>query len=341
MNRWIRTFAGLALLLGAALPRGAAGQTLKIATLAPEGTAWMTEIRAGAQEVEARTEGRVRMRFYPGGVMGNDRTVLRKIRAGQLHGGAFTTTSLSGIYRDVGIYGLPFLFQSLDEVDYVRGHMDPLLRRGLAAGGMIALGMSEGGFAYLLSAEPVERVADLRQRKVWAPEGDEVSRLALKAAGVAPVTLPLADVYTGLQTGLIDTVGTTPAGAIALQWHTKVKYLTDVPLFYVMGVLAVDRKAFERLEPEDRKVVQEVMGRVFERMDRLNRQSNEQARAALRRHGITFLAPASDAELARWRAIADETVAEIAARGVYSREMLDTLLGHLKAYRAKKTADAR
>ena len=85
--------------------------TLKIATVAPDGTRWMQSMRAAAAEVEQRTESRVEVKFYPGAVMGNHRIVLRKIRIGQLHGGAFTGGELASVEHNLRIY--PALFETV------------------------------------------------------------------------------------------------------------------------------------------------------------------------------------------------------------------------------------
>ena len=95
-----------------AVPGPVLARTLKIATLSPDGTAWMQELRKGGKEIEERTEGRVKLKFYPGGVMGNDQTILRKIRIGQLQGGAFAGGGLVEVYNDMQVYSLPFLFRS-------------------------------------------------------------------------------------------------------------------------------------------------------------------------------------------------------------------------------------
>jgi len=98
--------------------------TLKIATLAPDGTSWMKQMRKGAKEISERTDGRVKIKIYPGGVMGNTNTVLQKMRIGQLHGAAFTGSSLSQVYPDAQLYSLPMVFRSYEEVEYVRQRMD-------------------------------------------------------------------------------------------------------------------------------------------------------------------------------------------------------------------------
>ena len=94
----------------------AGAQTLKLATIAPEGSSWMNSMRAGAAEIDERTEGRVKFKFYGGGVQGNDKQVLRKMRIGQLHGGAFTSNGLIDVQKDSQLYAMPMLFDNLEEV---------------------------------------------------------------------------------------------------------------------------------------------------------------------------------------------------------------------------------
>jgi TRAP-type C4-dicarboxylate transport system substrate-binding protein len=325
-------FAGL---LSFALPTHAL--TFKIATLSPDGTVWMKEMRAGGKEIERQTEGRVKLKWYPGGVMGNDQTVLRKMRVGQLHGGAFPAGSLVEIYNDIQLYSVPFLFRSLAEVDYVRERMDPLLRKGLEERGMIVPILSEGGFAYLFSSHPLERRDDLKGRRVWIPPGDEMSRIALETADIAPVPLPISDVYTGLQTGLIDTIASPPIGAIAFQWHTKVRYFTDVPLMYLYGTVAFSKKAFDKLSDGDQSILRDVLNGISRRLDRANRADNEAAKQALQNQGIEFVSPTPE-ETERWRAIAAEAVVRYQGRDLYTEEMYEILQGHLREFRDNAAA---
>jgi TRAP-type transport system periplasmic protein len=313
---------------------------LKIATLAPDGTAWMKDMRAAGDEIKKRSEGRVELKFYPGGVMGNDATVLRKIQIGQLQGGAVTVLALAQIFPDSQLYGLPLLFRSYAEVDYVRKRMDPLIMEGLAQNGMIGFGLVEGGFAYLMSTVPVRRIADLKAEKVWTPEGDVITPTLFKVAGIAPVVLPLADVYTGLQTGLVNAIGISASGAIALQWYTKTKYLTDLPVYYTAGALVLDRRAYERLAPADRDVVRAVLTPAFRKLDGASRADDAAARAALKRQGIEFVRP-DPAAIAEFERIAAEARAEIGKQGLYTPALFETLEHHLREFRASADAAGR
>ena len=306
--------------------------TLKIATIAPDGTSWMLEMRKGAETIAKRTEKRVKFRFYPGGVMGNDKSVLRKLRIGQLHGGAIAGSGLALIDPSTMIYSLPFTFRTEGEIDYARAHLDPVIIDRLEDAGFITLGFVDGGFAYLMSSAALRRVEDLQGRKVWIPEGDHISRSVFEDLNVSPIPLALPDVLTGLQTGLIDTVGASPIGAIALQWHTRVKYLTDTPLVYLYGALLVDRRAFSKIDAQDQIVVREVMSEVATQLNRQTRDDSEKVRQTLQNQGITFVTPSQEAVLSLHKTVA-RTVDRLAREGAIPSQLLESLRVHLNDYR--------
>ena len=318
-------------LLGAVSSANAA-TVIKIATVAPDGTAWMREMRAGADAVKKDSDGRVEIKYYPGGVMGDEPTVLRKIRIGQLQGGAFTGGELSQVDKDAQIYSLPFLFKTQDEVDKVRAQLDPLLKHSFDKAGFDVAGISGGGFAYLMSVKDIRNKDDLKAAKVWVPQGDRVAEAGFRAGGVTPISLPLADVYTSLQTGLLDTVANTPAGAIAFQWHTKVRYMVDLPITYVVGILVIDKKVFDALTPADQKPVNDDLGAAFARLEKINRDDNAQAKLALQKQGVEIFTP-NAAETASWDAVGADARKQLQADGEITPEMSEALDKALAAAR--------
>jgi TRAP-type C4-dicarboxylate transport system substrate-binding protein len=309
------------LLLGLALAAPVAAQTLKIATLAPDGSAWMRELRAAAAEVRQGTAGRVEVKFYPGGVMGNDAVVLRKMRLGQLQGGVLTASELSLVYPDAPVYSLPFLFKDWAQVDQARREVDPLLAKGFEQRGLRMLGVSGVGFAYLMGDKPLRSQADMAGIKLWVPQNDNIAIRTFKAGGISPIPLPLGDVFTSLQTGMVDTVANTPSGAIALQWHGKLKSMVDLPLTFVVGFLVVDDKAWKKLSPADQAVLSKAFADAARRMDANVRRDDVAALAAMRKQGlvVTTLEPA---EAARWRSLGGRVIAELEAEKAISPEIL-------------------
>lgn len=334
--RFLRPLIALVALI--LMASSASARTLKIATIVPDGSSWLVEMRKAGKEIEELTAGRVKFKFYPGGVMGNDKTVLRKMRAGQLHGGAFTSGALAAIYPDIELYSLPLLFRNYAEVDAVRSALDQKLMDGLFEHGLVALAITDGGFAYVLSKKPISKVEDMSGSKFWLVEDDKMSEIALEIAGVSPVPLPIADVYTALQTGLVDTVAAPPMGAIAFQWHTSLRYLTDEPLMYLTGVLAVDRKTFSKLSKSDQAVVHEVVARAGSRLDIESRSGEDNARDALRNQGISFVKPSSIQEVRRWHDISAQAIEKLREIGRYDDSTIEQIQSILESHRAGSTA---
>lgn len=320
------------LLFGSLLGVQAQAVTFKVATLSPDGSGWMKMLREGAAEVAERTDGRVTFKFYPGGVMGDDKAVLRKIRSGQLHGAVITAGGLSQVYSDIQLYTLPMVFDNLAEVDYVRSRMDPVLMSGLRERGFVGFGIAEVGFAYAMSKEHVETFEEIRAQKVWIPDGDPGAEMAIRTFDITPIPLSIADVLSGLQTGLIDSVAVPPVGAIALQWHTQLKYVFDLPLLYVYGLLTVRDRQFDALSAGDQAIVSEVMGEVVKRVNAQNRVDHERAVEALKKQGLIFTVP-TPAEAARWKGLAEQASAEMIARGVISGALYEELERQLAAFR--------
>ncbi len=320
--------SGFLFLVILAAPTAQAQTIFKIATIAPENSQWMIDLRSAGDAIAEQTQQRVKLKLYAGGVMGNDKKVLRKIRIGQLQGGAFTATGLSERYRDIILYGLPMAFQTQAEVDYVRQRMDSVLMKGLEDAGYVGFGFAGGGFAKLMGSEPITDLKDLRGRKVWTPEGDNIAYRAMEAMELSPVVLPITDVLTGLQTGLIEYIATPPVGAVVLQWYTKVKYVTTVPFAYTAGILAIDKGAFSRISQSDQGIVREVLTRAYEVIDERNREDNRNAEKALKQNGLTFV-DVDPALVASWRKITAVSNREMAEQGTFSVELLDEFLGHI------------
>jgi TRAP-type C4-dicarboxylate transport system substrate-binding protein len=319
----------------AAMP--ASAQTLKIATIAPEGSSWMTDMRAGAKAIEEHTDGRVKFKFYGGGVQGNDKQVQRKMRTGQLHGGAFTSGGLNMFQQDADLFSLPLAFNTVEEARHVREHLEAELRQRLEDAGYVNFGFAAAGFAYMMSNKPLATLADLEGQKIWTPEGDPVSFAALRALGVAPVVMPVTDVMTGLQTDLLDSVTVPPVGAVVLQWHTRLKYITNVPVAYVYAALLVDRKAFDRIAPKDQEVVREVMEGIYRKFDRNGVIDNDAALQALLESGLQMVEP-NAAEVSQWREIVNRSHRELAREGVFDAALLDRMQTLLDDYRKGRGA---
>ncbi|MEM1081327.1 MAG: TRAP transporter substrate-binding protein DctP [Pseudomonadota bacterium] len=310
-------------------------QELKLATLAPDGSSWMESFRAAADAVEEQTDGTVRIRFYPGGVMGDSATVLRRIRLGQLHGGAFTLGDLASVAAETNLYSLPFQFRNGQELAALRGEFDPIILAALREGGMIAPAISSGGFAYLFSTIAIETTEDVdSDLRAWVPSGDDISRRTLEGIGATAVPMTMAEVYTGLQTGTINTFANTPSGAIILQWHSRASHMLDLPVLMTFGTIAVDRRAFERMSEAHQAIFMREVGQAIRQQEASIEQENAEARTALTGQGIQIIQP-SPTDIDAWQQQSKSVLQTMLDSGDLEIPSYDRLIERLQAMRAQ------
>jgi TRAP-type C4-dicarboxylate transport system substrate-binding protein len=253
--------------------------------------------------------------------MGSDTVVLRKMRLGQLQGGVLTSSELAQLYPDAAVYSLPFLFDNWAQVDKARPVVDPLLAKGFEAKGLSMLAASDVGFAYVMSTKPLKSAKDMGAAKLWIPQNDEIAERTFKAGGVSPILLPLGDVFTSLQTGLVDTVANTPSGAVALQWHGKLKHMIDLPLSFVVGFVVVDNKAFAKVAPADQAVLLKAFRASALRIDANIRRDDVAALAAMKKQGLQ-VAEMDPSETTRWKQIGAKVTQDMEKEGHISASIV-------------------
>jgi len=309
----------------------ATAQTLKIATLVPEGSEWMIALKTASAEIEAQTNGRVKLKLYGGGVQGSDQNVIRKIRVGQLQG--FTTTGggLAALHRDAGLYSMPLMFDNIEEATYVRAKMDMRLREKLEDSGWVNFGFSFSGFAHLMSNKPVSSLKDLEKLRIWVPEDDRIGFDAIRTLGGAPVQMPMTDVLTGLQTDLLDTVVTSPMGAVIFQWHGQVRYVTELPLVYLYSALVIDHKPFSRIALADQAIVREKLEATQRSLNLRGADDDDRFMSALTDSGIQSMTVDPD-QVASWRNLVRKSNRRLGEQGEFSLTDLDDLEAHLADY---------
>jgi TRAP-type C4-dicarboxylate transport system substrate-binding protein len=264
---------------------------LKIGTLAPEGSTWVKSLREIDQELGRKTNGQVGLRIFPGGVLGDEEDMLRKIKVNQIQGGFFTGGGLGLISKDIKIMATPFLLENYPAADALMNKMVPFFEKGTWDNGFKTLGWGESGFIYLFSKNPVRSAADLRKGKVWIWEDTAMGRAVFKELGVNAIPLGIPDVLVSLQTGMIDTVYASPLAALSMQWFTRVSYMTDAPLSYSIGALVIQKSAFEKIPASLQPVVEEVCRRQMVLMKDQVRQENQKAMGVLQKQGIKFVKP--------------------------------------------------
>lgn len=278
-------------LLAAAVTAEAAAQqyTIKFASLAPEGSTWMNVLKEYDAAIRKESGGKLGFKIYPGGVQGEDRDVIRKMRLGQLHSAGLTGFGLGDIAPKVRILDSPFLFQSYDEVDHVYDVFNNEFEQAFRENGYVLLGWAEVGWVYLLTNTPVRTLADMSGVKMWMWEGDKVAEATFRALGISPIPLSVIDVLTSLQTGLINGAYTSPLAALVLQWHTRVKYMMNLPLADASGAVVITKKKFDELPAEMQEILLRNGRKYMRELTLKSRKENADAIVAMQKSGIQLV----------------------------------------------------
>lgn len=281
----MRTFAALALTCALAAPAGA-DTVLKIATLAPEGSSWMRLFREWQKKVEARTEGRVRIKFYAGGVQGDERDVLRKIRLGQISGAAITGIGLAAINPEVRALEVA---RNYEELDALRKELGDTLKKKFEEKGFLLASWGDVGPIHLFTQKPVKSMDDLKSLKLWLWSDDPISKALFEAMGLHGVPMGVPDVLPALSTGQLDSFFGSPLSTLALQWSTHVKYMTASTVGQATGATVIAKKAWDAIAPADQKVLIEEGDAMQALVLKQIRDDNQRSLEAMKAKGLTVV----------------------------------------------------
>lgn len=309
----------------------------KIASLAPEGSTFANVMKEAEAEVYDATGGAVGCKFYFGGVAGDEKDVLRKIRVGQYHGGAFSGVGLGEIVPAVRVMEAPFAFKSYEEVDAVYAALEPDFEKLYDKAGYVLLGGAEQGYIYILSSNRLATIDDIRKSKVWQWEGDPLATAIFDAFGITPISLAVPDVLTSLQTGLVDTVYASPILAVALQWFTKVRYMLDFPITNGTGAIIVSKKAWKKVPEEHKAKVKEIIGKHTLRLKEKTRKENLDAIETMKKNGIALLPVTAD-QAAPYEQVGIKANESLIGK-LYPRELYDKAMAAVAEHRKTETAE--
>lgn len=238
--------------------RAEATHQLRIATLAPRQSPLGDEYQKLKIGMKEATNGQVNMKMYYGGVAGDEITVVRKMRVGQLDGALITSTGLSALVRQVLVLEAPGLIRSYPELDSVREDLAPQLEALFDKAGYQLVAWGDAGKTRIFSTSKIFAPSDLRNVRPWVWKDSATMRAFIKAAGANGVLLNLPEVYSGLQTGIIDTVIASSVGVLAFQWHTKLKTMAKQAGGIVGGAFVIRKEHLATLPPEAQQYLDEV-----------------------------------------------------------------------------------
>lgn len=303
-------------------------ESIKLAIIAPEGSAWSNIMNEMGKELKEKTQGRWDLKLYAGGVAGDEKVVLKKMQIGQIDAAGFTGVGLGEIYPSIRVLELPFLFDNSKQVDLVVQKLMPDIKAGFAAKGYEFLGWAEAGFVHIFSNKPILKLADMKGVKMWLWEGDPLASKLYQSLSIVPVPLAIPDVLMALQTKMIEGVYAPPLGAIAMQWFSKTKYMSDANLVNSIGALLITKKVYDKMTPQDQAILKEVSDKYCKKLVASTRSDNIKAVETLKASGIQIVkveGPALTELVEKSKGVWSSLVGTL-----YSKELLDKVMMYVE-----------
>ncbi len=326
------SLAAILLLTGTSLSQGQ-GLTLKLGTLAPEGSPFDLIIRDMG---DAWKTAGVKLQMYSGGVLGDEPDMVTKMRLGQIQVGVFTVVGLAKIDKGVQALSIPMLYKDYAESDYVRGKMQPLLEARLAAKGFKVLNWGEAGWVMFFGKQPILTPEDLKKVKffVWGDDTDTMN--IWKSAGYSPVPLAATDILPNLQTGLINAFDTTPISALSFQWFTSAPHMTNMRWCPLVGATIITTKAWNRLPADMKPALLKAAADAGTRFKTEIRTGEQKAIDVMKTKGLTVHEITGEQHDA-WEKLFQNTYPQISGT-VIPADMMTQAIQYRDEYRAKKAA---
>jgi TRAP-type C4-dicarboxylate transport system substrate-binding protein len=298
------------------------GYTLRIASLAPAGSSWMKILNAWNKTLKEKTDGKLKMRFYPGGSQGDERDFVRKMRVGQLDGGVVTMTGMSMLVPAMNVLTLPGFLNTYEKLDRVRGKMASEFEGMFGKEGMRLVGWGDAGKTRLFSVQPIKSPNDIKAMRPWVWKDDPIFVDFYQVIGASAVRLGVPEVYPALQTRMVDVISSSALTAVALQWYTRVKYMTAHNSAIIAGGTVMRQDKYEELPPEMREVFDSTAARAHELLNKTIRKDDEKAYSVVLKKGIVPV-EAGDAK-ADWEA-AQKKVRDNLTGRLFSKSLVNAV----------------
>lgn len=297
---------------------GAAPVLIKVATMAPRSPEFVRREKRYNQIIGQETSGRIQFRTYWGGVAGDEQTVMRKLRAGQIDAAPLGMDTVSGAVRQAMVLIAPQTFFNYKQLDAARKELVPEFNEEAYSNGFKVLSWWDAGRARIFSTRPIRSFTDLRTGRPWLYPPSSLLREFYKMIKVTGVPLEISEVYGGLQTHMIDTVWISPVLVGALRWSAHVQFMSASPATIIQGAFVVRRPLWDSLSKEDQATITRVVAEQSVKTQADFRTDDERAYVKLQTRGITAV-PFNQPE--EWREVGRTLRSRMIGRA-YSKEML-------------------
>jgi len=307
---------------------------IRFAVLAPEGSTWVTLMRKYDEDITKESKGSIAFKIFPGGITGDEFDVIRKMNMGKIDSAGFTGVGLGQILPEIRVLELPRLFESYKEIDYVTGKLKPYFEQQFDKKGYVLLGWAEVGFVNIFSNKSVDSLEALNGLKMWTWEGDPLAKGLFEALSIVPNPMPVTDVFTSLQTGLINSVYVSPLAAIAMQWFSKTKYMNTLKLTNATGAILMTKANFAKLSPKDQELLKKRTAEFCKKLVDASRRDNEMAYETLKKNNIKFVDFKKE-DTAKFDEISQGVWKSMTGK-LYPQKLLDQVLAYRAEFRSGK-----
>lgn len=309
----------------------AAPVVIKMGTLVPDGSAWHVILKQMGEKWKANG---VELRLYPGGILGDEKDVIRKMRIGQVQGGVMTVVGLAEIDKSVMALAMPMMYESDDELDYVREKMMSHFAQRFAKKGFVILNWGDAGWVTFFGKKAIRTPEELKSHKFFIWAGDSDSLNIWKSAGYSPIPLTPTDILTGLQTGLIDSFDTTPITALSFQWFKSAPYMTELKWAPLVGGTVISKKSWDALTPTQRDSIQKASSDAGLALRKDIRGQEQKVLDVMKGYGLNVVSLTPD-EKGQWKKTFQDAYPTLMDKLV-PKESFDLAMKYRNEFRANK-----
>ena len=272
---------------------------VKLGTIAPKNSVYHEVLMRMRQSWRDISGGAVDLTVYPGGVAGDEVTMLRKMRAGQMHAALISGSGMSFLDEGIRALQIPLMFQSIEEFDFVRAKMAPVLERRLKEKGFTVLAWGDAGWAYFFAVREFRTPAELREMKLYTSKGvDDMLRL-FSEFGFRAVPLDLTELQANLETGLVEVFAVPPLVAAGYQWFASAPNMLDLRFIPIIGSVLINNDAWNGIPSDQRIQMQEAAVEASKEIEAAVRRQERDAVSGMQEYGLRVI-QADDALVAEW-----------------------------------------
>ena len=306
---------------------------IKLGTIAPKNSVYHEVLLRMRQSWREISGGSVDLTIYPGGVAGDEITMLRKMRAGQMQAALISGSGMSFLDEGISALQVPLMFDSLEEFDFVRSKMAPTLERRLKEKGYTVLGWGDAGWAYFFAVREFSTPSELREMKLYTSKGDDEMLRLFSEFGLRAVPLDLTELQANLETGLVEVFAVPPLVAAGYQWFASAPHMLDMRFLPIVGAVLIGNETWETIPEDQQTLMRQAAATAAGDIQSAVREQETAAIEEMVKYGLNVV-KADETAMAKWKREVEKAYPGL--RGRYApAELMDEALSWINKYRAQ------